>query len=365
MSPSWARAVSRFLLHITDKCKHFLVLPQPPPQTSHVWETRPRHGQPVQPRQGRGVISTPGTGFLDSELMEIMRMDLTHTHTITPNCSNHLYSSIMYRYNLVMPHIFWPNLITAPRSWKVQLSQLLSLKGYEGASQWALVSNHSSPLLTIKTSLHWAARCAGRRAVGGSEADKSTRAPITSHFDKMMSTTIYPHHHAVTCMWVTPLLSTLCHYSLDILTLLCKAQCLQLWLHSASLTQSQPEPSAASQPRQRAPALTLTPRLAWTMTRKYKTHISVQHSQCISYIHKPDRRDNKVLLIDKKTELNLMQSRHWCWLPLCFLLPAQAGCGPVYHWRAHAPDLTEHEPGLLLLLLVVNGLEPSLELWAL
>ena len=44
-----------------------------------------------------------------------------------------------------------------------------------------------------------------------------------------------------------------------------------------------------------------------------------------------------------------------CWSPL---RPGVA----VYHWRAHAPDLTEHGPGLLLLLVVVNGLEPSLEL---
>ena len=158
---------SRFLLHIADKCKHFLVLPP--------LDTCVRHGQDTRARQGRGAI-TPGTRFW-------AHWDYAEDgsqFTLTPWLHPHFHNVVIFsttQYQIKMQschasHLLWLNLQTP---YRVQLSQL---EHRERLKRKRLLSPSSrfdhkphctGPHLIIKTS-SLIARCAGLAACSAGQA---------------------------------------------------------------------------------------------------------------------------------------------------------------------------------------------------
>ena len=153
-----------------------------------------------------------------------------------------------------MPHIFWPNLITALSKVEKYNSVSHLRRGFSlSSSFWSQAPLlWSSPHLTIKTSLHWT-RCAGRRAAKAVKLTWSPEAHITSHFDTMISTTTCPHHQAM--LGNSSSLSTVSLFTWSLLTAglclavyHCSSDFTQLHSLSPSLSPAQPAQAASARP---------------------------------------------------------------------------------------------------------------------
>ena len=293
---------SRFLLHIADKCKHFLVLPP--------LDTCVRHGQDTRARQGRGAI-TPGTRFwahwdyaedgsqftltpwLHPQRCDFQHCSISDKDAILP-C---LTSSVAESANSVQS-----TTQSAGAQREVNKKRLLSLLAPDLITSWPTPDYQD--FITSKVCWLGCLQCRAVRLT-----IDHYRAHITSQLDTMLSTTRVSSHYNM--------LGNSSALSVSLFTwshclLRGSVTALQLWLHSASLTAESSAATAASPGSERP---LWHSHLPWTVIRGNKLHSKPTMTRHLLWHSLTERGRPK--LQDKIADIYF-----------CLLSPVQARCGP-------------------------------------